>query len=138
MDEIKPNIQELYERYLAEFLLCFPRCPILISARPMDRFLSLTDINVYDIDRLTLDSAVSLIGKVEFDPTTKERFIELLKTRLFFTHYEFASVPLLCTIMLLTFFDSGHIAADRLRRLRIFGQQNKLRADRSKGRETWA
>ena len=25
-----------------------------------------------------------------------------------------------------------------LRRLRIFGQQNKLRADRSKGRETWA
>jgi len=26
----------------------------------------------------------------------------------------------------------------RLRRLRIFGQQDKLRADRSKGRETWA
>ena len=25
-----------------------------------------------------------------------------------------------------------------LRRLRIFGQQDKLRADRSKGRETWA
>jgi hypothetical protein len=27
---------------------------------------------------------------------------------------------------------------DGLRRLRIFGQQDKLRADRSKGRETWA
>src|SRR5215469_12121108 len=26
----------------------------------------------------------------------------------------------------------------RLRRLRIFGQEDKLRADRSKGRETWA
>jgi diadenosine tetraphosphate (Ap4A) HIT family hydrolase len=25
-----------------------------------------------------------------------------------------------------------------MRRLRIFGQQDKLRADRSKGRETWA
>ena len=25
-----------------------------------------------------------------------------------------------------------------VRRLRIFGQQDKLRADRSKGRETWA
>jgi hypothetical protein len=25
-----------------------------------------------------------------------------------------------------------------LRRLRIFGQRDKLRADRSKGRETWA
>jgi hypothetical protein len=29
-------------------------------------------------------------------------------------------------------------ARDILRRLRIFGQQDKLRADRSKGRETWA
>jgi hypothetical protein len=26
----------------------------------------------------------------------------------------------------------------QVRRLRIFGQQDKLRADRSKGRETWA
>ena len=34
----------------------------------------------------------------------------------------------------------GHDACDEehLRRLRIFGQQDKLRADRSKGRETWA
>jgi len=29
-------------------------------------------------------------------------------------------------------------AVNNLRRLRIFGQQDKLRADRSKGRETWA
>jgi len=31
-----------------------------------------------------------------------------------------------------------HRSPPPLRRLRIFGQQDKLRADRSKGRETWA
>ena len=34
--------------------------------------------------------------------------------------------------------EEGLTNRDLMRRLRIFGQRDKLRADRSKGRETWA
>lgn len=56
-----------------------------------------------DIDLLSLSQAKTMIEKLEYDNDTKIEFIKALEDSLFKTHYSFASIPLLLTIMFLTF-----------------------------------
>lgn len=70
-------------------------------------------VDQFRIAPLTCDGVVDLVGRLEYDNEVKERFCHLVKARLYRTHNELVSTPLLCTIMLLTFSDSGHIARSR-------------------------
>ena len=109
MDELKAAIQRHYEAELDKLLNVFPLCPVLISSRPNPRMRSWA-VDIRPIAPLDLDAARALVAPLPFDAMVKKEFGELLNGSLFRTHYEFASVPLLCTIMLLTFSSSGHIA----------------------------
>jgi DNA-binding NtrC family response regulator len=71
----------------------------------------------------------SLVSVVDDDESVRESLPDLLK-EFGFAVRVFASAE--------EFLASDCVGQTRLRRLRIFGQQDKLRADRSKGRETWA
>jgi len=113
MDELKNRIQRHYEEELISFAAKYPCCPILVSSRPAQRINSWSPFEIRRIAPLTLSSAIDLIERLEFKLGVKESFVKLLKVRLFSTHYEFVSVPLLCTIMLLTFSDSGFISSNR-------------------------
>lgn len=112
MDELKGAIQSHYEGELTGFAEKFPLCPILVSSRPSQRVLS-SAFDVRPIAPLDIAAAENLIARLDFDEKVKIGFTELLRKILFRSHYEFASVPLLCTIMLLTFSDSGRVANDR-------------------------
>ncbi len=112
MDELKGAVQGHYEAEFVKFLDVFPQCPVLVSSRPDPRMDSWS-VDIRAIAPLDLCSAQGLIARLPFDEKVKGDFVELLQRSLFRTHYEFVSVPLLCTIMLLTFSATGHIANSR-------------------------
>jgi hypothetical protein len=113
MDELKGVIQEHYEAELIGFVRKFPLCPVIVSTRPTRRIYSWREIIACDILPLNLTTAVDLVKRLEFDEKVKTGFIKLLRKDLFRTHVEFVSIPLLCTIMLLTYSDSGYISNNR-------------------------
>jgi len=81
----------------------YPDNYYIISSRPSDRYISWHRFEELGIVPLNKKDAVSLIKKVDLDKEIKDKFIKRLNDSLFYTHKEFASNPLLLTIMLLTF-----------------------------------
>jgi hypothetical protein len=113
MDELKGLIQKHYEAELIGFVKKFPLCPVLVSSRRTQRIFSWADIVACDIAPLDAAAAADLVKRLQFDEKVKASFITLLHKDLFRTHFDFVSVPLLCTIMLLTYSDSGYISSSR-------------------------
>lgn len=74
-----------------------------ISSRPQDSFIGWNDFCEAHIQPLTKDQALSLIKKIDFDETTKQKFYKELDDKLYNKYRSFASNPLLLNIMLLTF-----------------------------------
>jgi hypothetical protein len=114
MDELKGGlVQKHYEAELIKFVRKYHLCPVLVSSRPTERIRSLAEIDACDIAPLDPDAAADLVRRLEFDENVKSRFICLMRRDLFRTHYEFVSVPLLCTIILLTYSETGYISKNR-------------------------
>jgi hypothetical protein len=112
LDNVK-SIQDHYGSELEIFALKFPLCPVFVSTRPMNRVYSWSQFEVRAIAPLSRDEAIDLVDKLEFHPQVKRKFKGLLRTGLFKSHKELVSVPLLCTIMLLTYAETGYIAKHR-------------------------
>jgi hypothetical protein len=114
MDELKGGpVQKHYEAELIKFVRKYHLCPVLVSSRPTERIRSWAEIDACDIAPLDPDTAAELVERLEFDENVKARFTRLMRRDLFRTHYEFVSVPLLCTIMLLTYSETGYISKNR-------------------------
>lgn len=112
LDEVTSSARLSFDRNLESFIKYNPGNTIIITSRPIDSFVSYTMFTVYDIEPLTKEQALSLIGKLKFwDADAKQKFMQALNDRLFSTHYEFASNPLLLTIMLMTYSYYGDIPA---------------------------
>ena len=75
-----------------------------MTSRPIyDSFVSFSKFSVFDIKPLTKKQALALIDKLEFwDEIAKKSFMEALDNKLYYSHLQFASNPLLLTIMLMT------------------------------------
>lgn len=109
VDEMKPLVQSHYIAEINRFVRQYPLCPILVSTRPGLKTASwLTDAK--PILPMDVDAAKKLIWKLDFDEKIKAEFARKLHETFFQTHFEFASVPLLCIIMLLTFASSGKVS----------------------------
>jgi hypothetical protein len=114
IDELKGGvIQKHYEAELVKFVRKYRLCPVLVSSRPTERIKSWAEIDACDIVALDPDNSEDLVRRLEFDENVKVKFIRLMRRDLFRTHYEFVSVPLLCTIMLLTYSEIGYISKNR-------------------------
>lgn len=77
----------------------------IVSSRPSDEFIGWNDFVEMSSMKLTKDQALSLIKKIEFDESAKEKFYNELNEYLFDKYESFASNPLLLNIMLLTYND---------------------------------
>lgn len=102
----------------AQLLLLRDQCrqlQIIISSRPdSDRtFESWTSFRAVYVEPMNEKQAIELVGKLEYEAATKERFIREARDRLFKTHATFLSNPLLCIMMLVTFRQTGHIPSKR-------------------------
>lgn len=112
LDEIQTNSRNSFDEDLEAFIKSYPGNMIIITSRPIYSFISYSKFSIYDIMPLTKSQAISLIEKLEFwDNEAKENFVKALNKKLYNSHYEFASNPLLLTIMLMTYSSFGEVPA---------------------------
>lgn len=102
-DEIHTDRQERFIKCLESFCDRFPDNYYILSSRPCSEFVEFQRFLVLSTLPLTMEQAVSLIRKIDFDAEIKAQFLEALQQRLYSKHRSFASNPLLLNIMLLTF-----------------------------------
>ena len=82
----------------------------VVSSRPTTQFLSYKRFTVFEIDEFTKEQSLELVDKLDFyDVEAKAKFRDDLDKRLFKSHKQFASNPLLLTIMLMTYSSIGDI-----------------------------
>lgn len=112
-DEVDPQNRQLLQMDIVEFSNKYGRCPIVVSSRPSERFFSWNTFSTYHMAPLELDGAIELVVKSEYTMPDKDKFISQLRSELFETHKEFASNPLLLTVMIVTVSEVGGIAKNR-------------------------
>ena len=112
LDEIQSSIRNSFDQDLDAFIKSFPGNTIVITSRPVNAFISYAKFSLFDIQELTKAQAIELVQKLEFwDNDGKNSFLEALDKTLYYSHREFASNPLLLTIMLMTYSSFGEVPA---------------------------
>ena len=112
LDEIQSTIRENFDTDLEAFIKSYPGNTIIITSRPVFSFITYSKFSVFDIQELTKEQALELVQKLEFwDTAAKENFMKDLDRHLYTSHYQFASNPLLLTIMLMTYTTFGEVPA---------------------------
>ena len=87
---------ESFEKELDVFIKTWSETPVIITSRPINQFISYNKFLLCDILPLEKEQSVELIEKLEFwDTEAKKNFIVALKNRLYESHRQFASNPLL-------------------------------------------
>lgn len=113
LDELHPDVETKFYEALRGFSKRFQHCPILVTTRPSESYLSWSDYSVFDIGALSPQNAKLLINKLKFDHNVKARFLREVDERLRITHAEYLKVPLLLVIMLITYADTGKISTKK-------------------------
>lgn len=112
-DEIQSSARESFQSDLEAFIKSYSGNTIIMTSRPIyDSFVSFSKFSVFDIKPLTKPQALALVDKLEFwDDIAKKNFLQALDSKLYYSHYQFASNPLLLTIMLMTYSSFGEVPA---------------------------
>lgn len=114
LDEIPIAQKDGFEGALKKFIKQYEGNQVIISSRPFNSFVQYTHFTILEILPFTKQQSLLLIDKLEFhDPVAKGKFRNDLEHSLYKSHKEFASNPLLLTIMLMTYSTYGEIPAKR-------------------------
>lgn len=104
LDEIPTSLRETFYKDLEAFIKGYPGITIVLSSRPVNAPFPFGLFATYKIRELTLEQALELISKIKiWDAESKDSFKLALKNGLYYSHEQFASNPLLLTIMLMTY-----------------------------------
>ena len=112
LDEIQSALRDSFNKDLEAFIKSYSGNSVFITSRPVYAFVSYTKFSLFDIEPLDKSQAIALINKIDFwDEKGKAEFLIALDRKLYCSHYQFASNPLLLTIMLMTFSSFGEVPA---------------------------
>ncbi len=112
LDEIQSSVRSSFDQDLEAFIKSYPGNTVIITSRPVYSFISYSKFSLFDIQELTKEQALELVKKLEFwDLPAKNSFLEALDKQLYYSHRQFASNPLLLTIMLMTYSSFGEVPA---------------------------
>ena len=112
LDEIQTSVRDSFDQDLDAFIKSYPGNMIVMTSRPVYAFISYAKFSLFDILELSKKQAIELVEKLEFwDIDGKNSFLDALNKTLYSTHREFASNPLLLTIMLMTYSSFGEVPA---------------------------
>lgn len=112
LDEIQSTLRGAFVEDLEAFIKSYPGNTVIMTSRPINAFISYSKFAVFDIQALTKAQAIELVEKLEFwDTASKNNFIADLDKKLYYSHQQFASNPLLLTIMLMTYSSFGEVPA---------------------------
>lgn len=102
-DEIDPAKHEILQKEIIGIANKYAEIPIIVTSRPDDCFDSWEVFKSYTVMPLNKKKAISLISKIEYETNVKEKFMAELNNGLYEKHEDFLSIPLLLTMMLLTY-----------------------------------
>lgn len=112
LDEVVSSKRSWLDKSIKDMVARYYQNRYVISSRPSDGFIGWQSFVEYSIQKLEKNQALSLISKLEYDNKVKRRFSKELEEYLYDTHESFASIPLLLTIMLMTFEAGAAIPTD--------------------------
>lgn len=114
LDEIPTAARHHFDNCLVNFTKAYRRNHIVISSRPTSTFIQFGRFLVVEIEPFSKEKALELIDKLDYhDPEAKAKFRKDLSGKLYLSHQQFASIPLLLTIMLMTYTSYGEVPAKR-------------------------
>lgn len=114
LDEVPTVARSAFEKMMSELCKQYPKNFYVISSRPTSSFISYTQFTVLEILPFSKNKALELIDKLDFyDSEAKIKFRNDLSKNLYASHQQFASNPLLLTIMLMTYSAYGDVPAKR-------------------------
>lgn len=103
LDETAGATREVVIVRVVEFSRRFSKVPIIVSSRPGPSTNVFESFSVYHVLGLNLDQAVAVVEQSGANEELRDAFIEKLRGSLYKSNETFLSVPLLVTMMLLTF-----------------------------------
>ena len=106
LDEIKTQDLDHFYSSLESFADKYSNNTFILSTRPYSDTIHLSRFTTLRLLPFSKEKSLELIDKLEFrpdEPDIKSKFKNQLNETLYITHREFASNPLLLTIMLMTF-----------------------------------
>jgi len=108
-DEIRSEKAIDFVKKLNDFCDKYTKNYVAVSTRPSGEFLEFGRFAVLETTGLDKEQALELLGRLDYDKDSKERFIFALDEVLYDEHKSFASNPLLLTMMFLTYDDYAGI-----------------------------
>jgi hypothetical protein len=108
-DEVMRDKRADLENQIIEFSRKYPKCGIIVSGRPDDRFGGWQGFTSIQALPFGFDQFSELTNKIPFDQDIKVNFLKIANIEFFNQHESFLSNPLLSMMMLLTFRDNAEI-----------------------------
>lgn len=102
-DEVKKDIIKKVSEEIRSFSDKYHENSFIVSSRPSSEFIGWNDFDEMSPMPFSEDQSVELIKKLKFDEAIKNKFLDELKNGLYDRYQSFAEIPLLLTIMLLTY-----------------------------------
>lgn len=102
-DEITDDDKKDFLKKIEAFTDKYSNNYFIVSSRPCEEFIGWSRFYKFETEDFSKEKAISLISKIDYDKSIKEKFLEKLEAELYDRHQSFASNPLLLNIMLLTY-----------------------------------
>lgn len=113
-DEVPTTAKGTFDNALVNFKKAYHNTYLVVSSRPTSTFIQFGAFQVLEIEPFSKEKALELIDKLDYhDMEVKEKFRLDLDKKLYRSHQQFASIPLLLTIMLMTYTSYGEVPAKR-------------------------
>jgi predicted NACHT family NTPase len=103
LDELALTERTRFGMEILELCYRYRQTPILISSRPDEVYAPWEVFQVARLLPMTREQTVLMLNKLGFDPVVKDKFLSALTPEFFKEHSEFLSVPLLATLMMMTY-----------------------------------
>lgn len=111
-DELSPLFAQELGNEIDLISQSYPKCDFIVTSRPGQDFISWTNFIELRTEPLSLEKAISLVKRLNFDLEIKNNFIQDLEKNLYHSHRSFFENPLLLSIMLITYRDSASIPSE--------------------------
>lgn len=109
LDEVNYDLRDLASTDIMNMSYKYDNSSIIISSRPDQRFASWNEFSCAEIKPFEISQVISLIEKIDYDTDLKIVFVQDIKKRIFKSHSNLLSNPLLCTMMLMTYTEFAEI-----------------------------
>ena len=102
-DEIADTKRPALSYGIVDFAKRYSNNSFIVSSRPVDALFGWESFKVFSICHMDRRQAMQLIWKLDFDNQVKKLFMEELDEKLFEKYESFVTVPLLLSILFLTY-----------------------------------